>query len=200
MLYIITNIIKKVEYLKLKKDSKTKIAQIYALALYEAAEEKKAVTKVSEDIGKLRDAVLADADIVKYLANPTWDISDKKEALKAVAQKIKLSSETLSCLGLIADNNRFGELAIILETFKHICYQKSGIVEVSVQAVKALSAAQDKKLQSNLEKMLSQKIVVNYEIKPELLGGLVIKFNSNMIDDSLKGKLNRLEIVMKGGQ
>lgn len=48
--------------------------------------------------------------------------------------------------------------------------------------------------------MLSGKIVVNYEIRPELLGGLVVKFNSNMIDDSLKGKLNRLELIMKGGQ
>ena len=61
-------------------------------------------------------------------------------------------------------------------------------------------AAQDKKLRANLEKMLSRKVVVKYEIKPELLGGLVIKFNSNMIDDSLKSKLNRLELVMKGGQ
>lgn len=184
----------------MKKDSKTKIARIYALALYEAAEEKKAVAKVSEDMRKLSEAVAADGDIVKYLANPLWEINDKKSALKAVAQKLKLTSETLNCLDIIADNNRFAELAMILGEFKHISYQKEGVVEVAVQSVKPLNAAQDKKLKTNLEKMLSKKIVVNYEIKPELLGGLVIKFNSNMIDDSLKGKLNRLELVMKGGQ
>lgn len=48
--------------------------------------------------------------------------------------------------------------------------------------------------------MLSQKVVVNYEICPEILGGLIVKFGSSMIDDSIRGKLNRLEIMMKGGQ
>ena len=84
--------------------------------------------------------------------------------------------------------------------WKHVYYIRHDIAEVEVGTVRELSAAQDKKLRANLEKMLSRKVVVKYEIKPELLGGLVIKFNSNMIDDSLKSKLNRLELVMKGGQ
>lgn len=94
----------------------------------------------------------------------------------------------------------FAELPQILEAFRHVYYIRHDIAEVEVGTVRELSAAQDKKLRANLEKMLSRKVVVKYEIKPELLGGLVIKFNSNMIDDSLKSKLNRLELVMKGGQ
>ena len=184
----------------MKKDSKTKIARVYAQALYEAAVEKKAVEKVSEDIIKLHDIISADADIVKNLANPLWAVEDKVSALKAVAAKLKLDAETLNCLNLIAENGRFAEIAQILDAFKHIYYVKHGITEVEVGTVKALSATQDKKLKANLEKMLSSKVVVKYQIKPELLGGLVIKFNSNMIDDSLKSKLNRLELVMKGGQ
>lgn len=184
----------------MKKDSKTKIARVYALALYEAAEEKKAVEKVSEDIIKLHEIISADADIVKNLANPLWSVEDKISALKTVAAKLKLDAETLTCLNLIAENGRFAELAQILGEFKHIYYAKHQIAEVEVGTVKALSAAQDKKLRANLEKMLSSKVVVKYQIKPELLGGLVIKFNSNMIDDSLRSKLNRLELVMKGGQ
>ena len=101
---------------------------------------------------------------------------------------------------MIAENGRFAELPQILEAFSHIYYVRHDIAEVEVGTVRELSAAQDKKLRANLEKMLSRKVVVKYEIKPELLGGLVIKFNSNMIDDSLKSKLNRLELVMKGGQ
>ena len=184
----------------MKKDSKTKIGRVYALALYEAAEAKKAVSRVSDDMAKLLDAVKADSEIVKYLSNPLWNVDDKKAALKAVAAKMKLSDETLNCLDLIAENGRFAELPQILEAFRHILYEKHGIAEVEVGTVKELSAAQDEKLRANLEKMLSRKVVVKYEIKPELLGGLVIKFNSNMIDDSLKSKLNRLELVMKGGQ
>lgn len=184
----------------MKKDSKTKIARVYALALYQAAEQENVVAQVSDDMLKLLEAVRAEPEIVKSLANPIWGIQDKKLALKAVADKMHLRAETLNCLNLIAENNRFGELALILENFKHVYYQKHDIAEVDIQSVKALSANQEKLLKTNLEKMLLQKIVVNYEIKPELLGGLVIKFNSNMIDDSLKGKLSRLELVMKGRQ
>lgn len=184
----------------MKKDSKTKIARVYALALYEAAEERKAVPQVSDDMMKLLDAVRADTDIVKCLANPLWGLDDKKAALREVAARMKLNAETLNCLDLIAENGRFAELLQILEAFRHIYYARHDIAEVEVGTVRELSAAQDKKLRANLEKMLSRKVVVKYEIKPELLGGLVIKFNSNMIDDSLKSKLNRLELVMKGGQ
>ena len=133
----------------MKKDSKTKIARVYAQALYEAAVEKKTVEKVSEDIIKLHDIISADADIVKNLANPLWAVEDKVSALKAVAAKLKLDAETLNCLNLIAENGRFAEMAQILDAFKHIYYAKHGITEVEVGTVKALSAIQDKKLKAN---------------------------------------------------
>lgn len=87
----------------MKKDSKTKIARVYALALYEAAEERKAVPQVSDDMMKLLDAVRADAGIVKCLANPLWELDDKKAALREVAARMKLNAETLNCLDLIAE-------------------------------------------------------------------------------------------------
>lgn len=63
---------------------------------------------------KLREALADDGMIVKYLANPLWEIQDKKEALKVVAAKLKLASESLNSLLVIADNNRFAELPDIL--------------------------------------------------------------------------------------
>lgn len=184
----------------MKKDSKTKIASTYALALYEGAEERKSTFKVNEDIEKLLAVVNQDKDFVKYLSNPVWVSDSKKEALNEISKKLSLCSETLNCLNVIIDNNRFGEFIEILNGFKRIYYTKNGFVEVEVQSVKNLSLEQDKKLKSNLETILNKKVVVSYEIKPELLGGLVVKYNSMMIDDSIKGKLNRLEIMMKGGQ
>lgn len=184
----------------MKKDSKTKIASIYSLALYEAAEETNAIDKVNADIATLLDVVSEDKNFLKYFANPLWDLASKKSTLKEIAQKLKISDETLSCLDVVADNNRFGEFKLILEAFKHLYYIKHNIAEVEVQSVKELSIEQDKKLKSTLEKMLGKKVVVNYILSPELLGGLRVKYGSNMIDDSISGKLNRLEIMMKGGQ
>ena len=164
----------------MKKDSKSKIASVYAEALYGAAEDLKAVAKV--------------------LANPLWDVASKKAALKAVAEKLQLSKESLNCLDIIADNNRFAELEMILEAFVHLYYQKQNITEIAVDSAKKLSEAQSKKVLQMLEQKFGKKIVVNYQVNPELLGGLRVQYGSTMIDDSVLGKLNRLEMMMKGGQ
>ena len=184
----------------MKKISKAKVISTYAEALYGAAEEKKAVSRVFEDVKCLSEIFHADETMVKHLANPVWNLDSKKQALAEIAAKLKLDKETLNCLDIIASNNRFAELLPILDEFKHIWYRKNGIVEVEVQSAGALSPAQDKSLTAALDKMLSGKVVVNYQIRPEILGGLIVKFGSSMIDDSICGKLNRLEIMMKGGQ
>lgn len=183
----------------MKKVSKSKIVSTYALALYEGAAENKAVAKVFADIEKLIPVLKEDSSIIKYLANPIWDVEAKKAAMKEVSAKVGLCKETLNCLDVIADNNRFAEFLLILEGFKHLYYQKNDIVEVEIQTVKNLGSTQDKQLKDNLEKVLAKKVIVKYEIKPDLLGGLIIKYGSSMIDDSIKGKLNRLELIMKGG-
>lgn len=110
---------------KLKKISKSKIAATYALALYEAAAEKKAVAKVYDDVRKLQAEISEDADFIKYFANPVWNRDSKKETLNAVAAKMKLSSESRNCLDIIADNERLPELKEILQEFIHLYHQKT---------------------------------------------------------------------------
>lgn len=184
----------------MKKESKIKTASKYALALYEGAGEDGDLKAVAGDIDKLLDVLQQDGEIIGYLSNPLWAVESKKEVLQVVAQKLKLADETLNCLCVIADNNRFPELVAILKSFKHIYFERHGIAEVLVESAKPLSKVQDEKLKANLKKYLNKEILINYEIKPEILGGLVITYGSEMIDDSIKGKLNRLELVMKGGQ
>ncbi len=184
----------------MKKVSKTKIAATYATALYDAAFEKNVLDKVLEDVRKLIEVCRKDDEFVRYLANPVLDESDKKDVLAKTAKVLKLDEDTLRCLDIISENRRFGELAQILEEFVHIYYRRHNIAEAEVESVKKLSAAQVKKLTGNLEKFLGRKVVVSYKITPELIGGLRIISGSQMIDDSVESKLNRLEIMMKGGQ
>ncbi len=184
----------------MRKVSKSKIATTYALALYEAAVEKTAVSKVYDDVQKLQLEISKDVNFIKYFANPLWGNEAKFEALQSIALKMKLKPETRSCLKVIAENGRFAELKEILQAFIHLYHKKNNIAEVEVQSAQSLSATQMKKLESVLEKNLSKKVLVSYQVKPEILGGLKVKYGSNMIDDSILGKLNRIEQVMKGGQ
>ncbi len=184
----------------MKKISKTKIAITYATALYEAALETHAESKVFSDVEKLREVVASDGELVRFMANPMVGDGDKKDVLKQISVKLKWSADTLRCLELISENRRFCDLLPILNEFVHVYYARNNITEVEVDSVKKLSAAQDKKLQSRLEKLLNKKVVISYKIAPELIGGLRIKFGSEMIDDSIVSKLNHLENVMKGVQ
>ena len=162
----------------MKQESKFKISSRYAEALYEAAAEKGDVAAVMKDMDVLIRDVANDKQAITYLANPL----------------------SLRCLEIIAERNRFAELGMILNDFKSLYYARHGIVEVKVETVKPLSKTQDSKLKANLEKLLDKKVLIDYQIKPEILGGLVVSYGSDMIDDSISGKLNRLENVMKGGQ
>ncbi len=184
----------------MKKESKFKIARRYAVAMYEAAEESGDLKKTAADLRLLEEAVSEEPEIAACLANPLWRVQDKKDALKKTAQKLKLADETLKSLCVIADNGRFAELGSILKAFRSLYYEKHNIEEVRVVTVKPLSKQQDEKLRNNLEKLLEKKVVVSYEIKPEILGGLIVSYGSDMVDDSISGKLKQLETVMKGGR
>ena len=184
----------------MKKISKSKIISTYALSLYQAAEQNSAVEKVLKDVEALRQVIAEDSQIVVSLSNQIWTADSKRQAISEIAKKMKLGKDLTACLDIMADNGRLAELSGVLDEFKHIYYRQHNIEEVEVLTVKALSAAQNTKLKTILEKKLSKKVLITYTIKPELLGGLVVKYGSSMIDDSIAGKLTRLEIIMKGGQ
>jgi F-type H+-transporting ATPase subunit delta len=182
----------------MSNDSKIQIASRYALALYLAAEEKKKIHEIGGDISTLLGIIKKDKDIIKDLSNPLWDADSKKNTLKLIGKKLKLSQETINCLGLVVDNNRTKDLELILEGFRKVYFKKHNITLVHVESVKELTPSQEKKLISNLEEKTSSKILLEYKIDPEILGGLIIRYGSEMIDDSVKGKLNKLETIMKG--
>ena len=184
----------------MKKRSKSKIASIYAVALFDAAVEKKALARVKKDVAVLLQEVSASPDFVKFFANPIVETQVKKETLHEIGHKLKFDRETLNCLDVLAENGRFSDFELILREFEHYANKQEGIAEVQVKTVKTLTQAQHKKLQEALQQLLDQKVLISYEVCPEILGGLQIKFGSNMIDDTILGKLNRLEQIMKGGQ
>ena len=189
-----------IQSLLVKKESKIRIATTYAEALFQGALQDGDAKAVIRDIDLLLDQAAEYRQAIVMLANPLWEIDDKKAALKEVAGKLKLAPEILRCLNVMAENNRFSEFELILKAYRNLYLQKHNIVEVAVETVKELSVAQDKALRENLKAFLKKDVLVNYVIKPEILGGLIVSFGSDMIDDSLKGKLNRLESIMKGGQ
>ena len=183
---------------RLKKKSKTKIARVYSTALYDAAIETGQIEKVWVDVEKLQKLIKNDGDFESYLTNPLWSENDKIEVVEKAAKVLNLNKETLNCLKVVSENQKMGELVLILDEFGKLYYLKNGVVEVVVETAKKLSSAQDKKLQKVLEEVLQSKIAVKYSVNSALLGGLRVQCGSKLYDDSLANKLNYLEKIMKG--
>lgn len=181
----------------MKKTSKIQIAQNYASALYETAVSSKDFESILNDCSIL-EATFLNMPELKYLKNPLWKPQQKKELIAAIAKKLKISEPMENFMQIVAENGRLEDLSVILNEFKHIFYHKQGIKEITVESAQELSEAQQKKLLSSIEKKLQQKVVADYIINPEILGGLIVRSGSLRIDDSLAGKLDRLEQVMKG--
>lgn len=181
----------------MKKISKIQTARNYALALYEAAADSGSEKKVFDDCTILKEALTQTPEIV-YLQNPAWKAAQRKETVDLISRKLKLSAPTANLFQLIAENGRIGDFEAVLNEFKHIFYQKRNIKEITVESAQELSVRQNKELIEGLEKALGTEVAVDYIINPEVLGGLIVRSGSLRIDDSLSGKLHRLEQMMKG--
>lgn len=196
--WYVTSSFKRKDKRIVKKVSKAKIAITYAEALLEAAQDTKSLKKVFADVQILRNVLAVNNDFVAYMTNPLWPETDKNKVLGDVAKKMKLSADMVNFLNVLQENRRLIDLTAILDEFVHLYYKTNNIVEVEVGSAKKLSASQDKKLVTVLEKLLAKKVAVSYNVNPDLIGGLRICMGSEMFDDTVASKLNRLEIMMKG--
>lgn len=181
----------------MKKTNKTQLTQNYAQALYNASLDDSSLENVVTDCEHISKALINISEF-KILNNPQLKTSQKTQIVQEIAQKLNVCKTTENFLITVAENNRFQEINNILDKFFRIYHKSQNILEVSVQSVQTLTSGQQKKLITGLEKLLKQKIIINYSINPTILGGLIIEYGSTRIDDSLKGKLSRLEQVMKG--
>ena len=181
----------------MKKVSKNQIAQNYAKALYDASVADNALDEVFNNC-KIFCDMFDEVKELYILNNPELTTSQKQEIVSNIAKQLKISPTFENFLVVLSQNNRFSEFKNIATSFYKIYYKHHSVIEVMVQSVQPLTSKQQEKLVIGLEKVLKQKIIINYSINPDVLGGLIVEFGSKCVDDSIKGKLKCLEQVMKG--
>ncbi len=183
----------------MQKYSKFKIAANYAYAWFNAAKDKNVEDKIFEEVQLLKTSYAQNKEIWDILAAPVDDNSLKLSIVKDLARKIKLSDISADALLLMVENRRMALLGLVLDEFVKSYYQNKGIVEVTVETAVQLSVAQDKKLRAVLEDKLNTKVLLNYRVNPDVLGGLKVSFDSFLIDDTLQTKLKRIKLLLSGG-
>ena len=176
----------------------TEAAQRYGAALFDLATESKKVDAVEADAKALLAAWDASADLRAAMTSPLHAGDQKAAALAAIAKKLKVNAITAKFLGLAAHNRRAGELGGMLQAFVNLVAKARGTVTAQVATAEPLAADQLQALTDALARAFKAPVQVETAVKPELLGGLVVKVGSRMFDDSVKSKLDALKIAMKG--
>jgi F-type H+-transporting ATPase subunit delta len=174
------------------------LAARYAAALYALADERKALDSVAGDLKSLRGLIDDSPDFRRVIRSPVLERGEQGKAVIAIAERAKLNKLTANFLGLLARNRRLFALPTMISGYLAILAARRGEVTAEIVAAQELSPAQRKAIDARLRKAVGGKVAIDIRVDPSLLGGLVVKVGSRMVDASLKNKLARLELAMKG--
>ncbi len=173
------------------------LASRYAVALFDLGIERDSLNNITRDMAAL-SAMLADsADLAGITVNPVISSEAKGRAITAVAEKAGFDRLVINFLAVIAHNNRLDQLENIITEFNRIVAHHNGEVSASVTTARKLTKVQLDALKKKLESMVGSDVTVDSDINDALLGGVVVKIGSRMIDSSLMTRLANLEESMK---
>ena len=173
------------------------IAARYATALFDLAKDGKKLKALEGDVNTL-DAALAESDDLKALINsPIYTREEQGKAITAIATKMKLSPIVKNTLGLMAGNRRLFVLPQLVENLRKLIADEKGEVTADVVSAKKLTKAQSDKLAKTLKASVGKDVIINPSVDESLIGGLIVKVGSKMIDTSIKSKLGNLQNAMK---
>jgi F-type H+-transporting ATPase subunit delta len=173
------------------------LAQRYATALFDLADERKALDEVAGDLQSLRAMLRDSDDLRRLIRSPVLSREAQGKGIAALAQQAAISALTRNFLGLLAQNRRLFALPEVITGYLSRLAEKRGEVTAHVVSAQALTPAQREAVNEQLRKAVGRKVAVDIEIDPSLLGGMVVRVGSRMIDASLKSKLHRLQLAMK---
>ncbi len=170
----------------------------YATALFDLAREGKAIDGVGAGLASLSKALAESDDFKTLTTNPLVSRDAASSGVAAVAKAMKLDKITTNFLGVLAQNRRLAELGSVIAAYEGLASAHRGEATADVTSAHPLDAKQISALKAQLKKKIGRDVAVNLNIDPSILGGLIVKIGSQMIDSSIKTRLNTLAVAMKG--
>ncbi len=174
------------------------IAGRYATALFDLARDAGQLDAVARDLGELSAMLAQSSDLVRLVRSPVFSREEQARAIGAVAEKAGFSDLVRRFLGVVANNRRLFVLADAIAAFKTLLSHHRGEAIAEVVSAVPLTDAQLQQIKSSLSSEAAGNVVIDAKVDAGLIGGLVVKLGSRMIDASIRTKLNNLKTAMKG--
>ncbi len=170
----------------------------YAVALFELAKDQRQLPEVERDVLAFKGLLDASSDLRRLVRSPVISAEDQAKALAAILERAGISGLAANFLKLIARNRRLFAVADMMKCFRALLSRERGEVDADVASAHPLTPEQMQLLSDTLRTQIGKNVQINTRVDPGLLGGLVVKIGSKMIDSSLRTKLGNLKVAMKG--
>jgi F-type H+-transporting ATPase subunit delta len=174
------------------------LAGRYATALFELARDERKLDAVGASLASLKQALADSPDLRELTTSPVTTRDEAMKAVGAVAGAMKLDPLTANFLGVLAQNRRLGQLGAIIRAFNLLAASHRGETNAEIISARPLDDDQVQAIRTNLKSRLGRDVAVELAVDPSILGGLVVKVGSQMIDGSIRTRLNTLAHAMKG--
>ena len=170
----------------------------YASALFDLARDGKVMADVEASLVTLDAAIAESGELRRLIASPLVSREQAKGAMKAVASELSLDPLTSNILGVLATNRRLRQIPAVIAAFRGMAANYRGETTAEVTTAHPLTDDQVAALKAKLRARVGRDVSLRQRVDPSILGGLVVRLGSQMIDASIATKLNTLALAMKG--
>lgn len=174
------------------------LAGRYATALFELALEADKIDKIASDLATLQ-GFLDDSDALQRLVrSPVLSRADQMRAMAAILDRAEAADLTQRFVGLLAERRRLFVLSAVIDRFNQMLAAHRGEISAQVISARALSEARLDDIRATLSSVLGGDVVIDAQTDEDMIGGLVVRVGSRMVDASLRSKIQRMQLAMKG--
>ncbi|AUH34899.1 F0F1 ATP synthase subunit delta [Paracoccus tegillarcae] len=173
------------------------IAGRYAQAVFDIAREDGGIDSISSELDQLQGALDDSAELRDLIASPRYSRDNQQKAITAIAQKMGLGATMANTLQLMASNRRLFVLPALVDQLRALIADERGEITAEVTSAVVLSDEQKNQLIQTLAEKSGKTVKLNTRVDDALIGGMIVKLGSQMIDSSIRSKLASLQNTMK---
>ena len=174
------------------------ISDRYGSALYDLAAENKCIDEIINDFNSVETLMNESSELRQVIKSPLINSEEKLNILLKIFSRSNFNNLTTTFIKVLDGNKRISNLPSIILQFKKINSEKRGDVSANITSANELSEDEKNNISNQLKNILGQKLSLNFDVDKDIIGGLIVKVGSKMIDTSIANKINKLKIAMKG--
>jgi F-type H+-transporting ATPase subunit delta len=173
------------------------VAGRYATALFELALEMGAIDRIRQELDAFESLATSNPDLMRLIRSPVFGAEEQTKALGAVLERAGIGGLAAQFLKVVASNRRLFAVRQIIKSFRALVARHKGEVTAQVTVAERLSDTRLAEIKDALATVTRKDVHVEMHVDPSIIGGLVVKLGSRMVDTSLRTKLNAIKHAMK---